>query len=110
MRLNHPGKHFPVCWGMQTANGYPNLYLFNCAVFSESGFLDFHEPEGHLTNGSLSKPFASGFSGHVISTLPVMAASAPEPFFTRQPAPIKIAVEGAEPELLRSLAEKLQFV
>src|SRR5580693_415106 len=30
-----------------TANGCPNLFAFNCAIYSESGFLNFHEPVGH---------------------------------------------------------------
>jgi FkbM family methyltransferase len=85
-------------------NGCSNLFVFNCAIFSESGFLDFHEPVGHLTNGSLDASFASLFSSQVITTpVPVLAASTLESFFARPPVLVKIDVEGAEPQLLHSL-------
>jgi FkbM family methyltransferase len=87
-----------------TANGHPNLFVFNCAIFSESGFLNFHEPAGHLTNGSLNASFASLFSQQLITTpVPALAASAMESFFARPPILVKIDVEGSEPQLLQSL-------
>lgn len=90
-------------------NPCSNLFAFNCAIFSQSGFLNFHEPEGHLTNGSLDPSFASIFSSQVVSTpVPVLAASAMETFFERAPVLVKIDVEGAEPEVLRSLAELIE--
>jgi FkbM family methyltransferase len=86
------------------ANGVQNLFVFNCAISSESGFLSFHEPVGHLTNGSLDASFASLFSPQVITKpVPVLAASAMESFFAQPPVLVKIDVEGAEPQLLRSL-------
>jgi len=87
-----------------TANRHANLFVFNCAIFSESGFLNFHEPVGHLTNGSLNASFASLFSQQIITTpVPVLAASAMESFFARPPVLVKIDVEGSEPQLLQSL-------
>jgi len=86
------------------ANDPSNLCVFNCAIFSEAGFLSFHEPAGHLTNGPLNPSFAATFSQQVVTTpAPVLAASAMEQFFARPPVLIKVDVEGAEPELLRSL-------
>ena len=88
------------------ANVCPNLFVFNCAIFSESGFLDFHEPAGHLTNGSLDASFASAFSPHVVATpVPVIAVSAIEKFLACPPILIKIDAEGAEPKLLQSLGD-----
>lgn len=46
-------------------NPSPNLIPFNCAVGSRTGFHDFFEPKGHLTNGSLDSNFAGGFSDQV---------------------------------------------
>jgi FkbM family methyltransferase len=90
-------------------NPCPNLSVFNCAIFSQSGFLDFHEPDGHLPNGSLDASFASLFSRQIVSTpVPVLAASAMEPFFDRSPILVKIDAEGAEPEVLRSLAKLIE--
>jgi FkbM family methyltransferase len=87
------------------ANLCPNLFVFNCAIFSESGFLNFHEPAGHLTNGSLDPSFAALFSPQVRSIpVPVLAGSTMEAFFERgSPILLKIDVEGAEPKLLQSL-------
>lgn len=91
------------------ANACPNLFVFNCAIFSESGFLDFHEPVGHVANGSLSAPFASIFSQRLLtSPVPVLAASLIEPLFAQPPVLIKIDAEGAEPQLLQSLAGLIQ--
>jgi FkbM family methyltransferase len=92
-----------------TANGCPNLFAFNCAIYSESGFLNFHEPVGHLTNGSLNEEFASIFSQQVVTTpVPVVAASAMESFFARPPLLLKIDAEGSEPQLLQSLSELIR--
>jgi FkbM family methyltransferase len=94
------------------ANGFSNLFAFNCAIYSESGFLTFHEPGGDKawTNGSLNEAFASAFgsafSQQMIATpVPVLAASAMELFFARPPVLVKIDAEGSEPQVLQSLAE-----
>jgi FkbM family methyltransferase len=85
-------------------NQCPNLFVFNCAIYAESGFLDFHEPEGHLANGSLDPSFASIFSRQVVSApVAVLAASGMERFFKRSPVLVKIDVEGAEPQVLKAL-------
>ena len=47
------------------ANRLTNVAAFNCAVGKEDGFVPFHEPKGHLTNGSLSKDFAAIFSSEL---------------------------------------------
>lgn len=46
-------------------NGVGNVTAFNCAVGKDNGFVAFHEPRGHLTNGSLSKEFAAIFSSEI---------------------------------------------
>jgi FkbM family methyltransferase len=99
-------KAFSRLLANMAANVCPNLLVFNCAIFSESGFLNFHEPEGHLTNGSLNQEFAAWFSREVTTTpVPVVAASAMESFFARPPVLVKIDAEGSEPELLKSLRD-----
>jgi FkbM family methyltransferase len=82
-----------------------NVCPFNCAVALHTGFVDFHEPDGHLTNGSLDQSFASLFSNEVRSTR-VAAISGLEigrllTAGTR--VLLKIDVEGAEPLVIRSL-------
>ncbi len=46
-------------------NDLINVTAFNCAVGKVNGFVAFHEPKGHLTNGSLSKEFAAIFSSEI---------------------------------------------
>jgi hypothetical protein len=41
------------------------VQTYNAAIANKVGFLDFFEPQGHLTNGSLSKSFANIFSKQV---------------------------------------------
>lgn len=86
-------------------NGCENVYPFNLAVASQTGFLEFYEPEGHLTNGSLDHSFAGIFSDSIKSTK-VASVSGSQiaqlmPKGTR--ALLKIDVEGAEPIVLASL-------
>jgi len=91
------------------ANGVSNLHVFNCAISSESGFLNFHEPAGHETNGSLNADFASIFSTNVsVTPVPVLAASAMECFMKKPPVLVKIDAEGSEPQVLLSLRELIQ--
>src|SRR5436853_2547835 len=49
-------------------NRLNDVQTFNCAVGHETGFADFFEPVGHLTNGSLSREFASQFNEDVRCT------------------------------------------
>ena len=88
-------------------NDCENVLPFNCAVADQTGFLDFHEPDGHLTNGSLDASFARIFSDLVKSTK-VASISGKE---VMQLIPkgkkvlVKIDVEGAEPIVLDSLEQ-----
>ncbi len=87
-------------------NPCPNLVPFNCAIFSTSGFLKFHEPVGHLTNGSFSAEFAGLFSDQVVTTLvPALAASSMADFFESPRVLLKIDVEGAEPHVLAAMRD-----
>jgi hypothetical protein len=74
-------------------------------VGARSGVAEFHEPEGHLTNGSLRADFANIFSDRV-TTHTVLVVDA-EVISQLLPAPgrtlLKIDVEGAEVEVLRGL-------
>ena len=87
------------------ANRAHGVRAFNCAVAEVTGFVNFYEPEGHLTNGSLSKDFAEAFSSRTVSR-PVVAldgrmlARLVENY---ERLLIKIDVEGAEAEVLKSL-------
>jgi len=86
-------------------NDCPNVFPLNCAVAQQTGLVDFYEPDGHLTNGSLDRSFASLFSGSVNSTK-VASLSGNE---LRRLVPaganllLKIDVEGAEPIVVHSL-------
>lgn len=89
------------------ANQADNVYAFNCALSNKTGFADFFEPEGHLTNGSLSHEFAGIFSQQIKSN-PVVALSGAsiESLLTSYTRILfKIDVEGAEAEVLASLQE-----
>ena len=80
-----------------------NLFPYNCAVYSTTGFLSFHEPVGHLTNGSFHQDFAQQFAATKTTFVPALSPSCLEPLLRPGPILIKIDVEGAEPELLQSL-------
>jgi FkbM family methyltransferase len=88
-----------------TSNDLSNVSAFNCAVGSSTGLVQFFEPEGHLTNGSLKRDFAELFSDRVDHKL-VMAVDGelvdglvPED----RRLLLKIDVEGSESEVLRAL-------
>lgn len=86
-------------------NDCRNVFAFNSAVSSESGLVDFYEPQGHLANGSLDRKFAANFANNVAATK-VVAMSGCELkklFSGGQRALIKIDVEGMEPTVLRAL-------
>ena len=86
-------------------NSLTSVSAFQVAVGRESGFVDFFQPEDHLTNGSLDKGFASYFSNRVgVST--VVAVGANELANLLVPGErvlVKIDVEGFEAELLQAL-------
>jgi len=86
-------------------NACSNVQTFNCAVASGAGFVEFFEPEGHLTNGSLLPGFAAQFSDKLVPTK-VLTVGGPELAGLIPPGQkllVKIDVEGAEPIVLRSL-------
>jgi FkbM family methyltransferase len=87
-------------------NDCRNVHSFNCAVAANSGFLDFYEPEGHLTNGSLDESFARIFSDSVQSAkvAALGGAEVSELIPGGKRVLLKIDVEGAEPIVLQSLS------
>jgi FkbM family methyltransferase len=93
-------------------NECANVLPFNCAVAAESGFLEFHEPEGHLTNGSLDKSFAGIFSSSIHSTRVAAVSGSEIGTLTRAGAKVllKIDVEGAEPAVVASLERLIATV
>ncbi len=88
-------------------NRSSNVHAFNCALSDKLGFLRFYEPEGHLTNGSLSCDFAGAFSSKV-ECKPVIALTGEqlrELLVSYRRILFKIDVEGAEADVLASLRE-----
>jgi len=88
-----------------SANDLQNVTLFNAAVSDKTTFAMFHEPEGHLTNGSLMKSFANQFSSRV-KAAPVLAIDAAKLNDLVKPGLrllIKIDVEGFEAPVLKAL-------
>lgn len=87
-------------------NSIDNVWCLNAAVGTSNGLRPFFEPRGHLTNGSFSRDFAEHFSGDVASR-PVAVVRGEEmlPFLRGcRKLLVKIDVEGAEAEVLNSLA------
>ena len=86
------------------------MACFNCAVGDHTRFEWFFEPEGHLTNGSLLRDFATKFSAEVRKApcLMVDAAQLGELLGAHQRVLLKIDVEGFEAPLLRALAAVIQ--
>ena len=91
------------------ANGCKHVTAHCAAVGQSSGTMDFFEPEGHLTNGSLVRNFA-GFFSATVNTRPVQVRG-PEhiaALLERYPKVLlKIDVEGYEPELLDALTDAI---
>jgi FkbM family methyltransferase len=88
------------------ANNADSVTAFNAAVGAATGLVQFYEPEGHLTNGSLIGTFAAAFSPNV-RTVPVVCLSAADleavvPKVRR--TLLKVDVEGAEALVLDALA------
>ncbi|MDB9375006.1 FkbM family methyltransferase [Nodularia sphaerocarpa] len=98
-----------------------SIQTYNCAVGDKTGFFDFFEPQGHLTNGSLNEEFAYLFSNkvshnkalvikgdylsHMVGeghTYGVRVASRKERSYRTL---VKIDVEGAEFEVLSGMKE-----
>jgi FkbM family methyltransferase len=90
-------------------NGLTDVQIFNCAVGECNGFATFFEPQGHLTNGSLSQIFAAYFSPTVQTTTVPMVSGETAVGLLPQTGRIliKIDVEGAEAQVLSSLKDFL---
>lgn len=83
----------------------PNFHALPAAVSDRCGLVEFFEPAGHLTNGSLLQPFAAIFSSNLQRNLVVSVdgncvEDLVRPFNS---VLLKIDVEGAEETVLRSL-------
>jgi FkbM family methyltransferase len=93
-------------------NESANVTSFNCAIAAQAGFLEFHEPEGHLTNGSIDKTFAALFSNSIRSTS--VASLNGNDILQLIPGKrkvlLKIDVEGSEPVVVRSLENLIASV
>jgi len=82
-----------------------NVMAFNCGVGRDVGFSTFFEPDGHLTNGSLDGAFARQFSP-ALKAAPVLVANGgliENLIGAEDPVLLKLDVEAAEAEVLRSL-------
>ncbi len=86
-------------------NGFTDVQIFNCAVGDHTGFATFFEPQGHLTNGSLSQTFAAYFSPTVETTTVQVVSGEMAVGLLPETGRIliKIDVEGAETQVLSSL-------
>jgi FkbM family methyltransferase len=86
-------------------NGVENVAALNCAAASETGFVSFFEPRGHLTNGSMDPEFAARFSRDVVKreVVAVDGAHIAALVSDYERLLLKIDVEGAESEVLQSL-------
>ncbi len=91
------------------ANGCKHVTAQRAAVGQRSGTMEFFEPEGHLTNGSLVRSFAGLFSTSIATTQ--VEVRGPEhivALLERYPKVLlKIDVEGYEPELLDALQDAI---
>jgi FkbM family methyltransferase len=79
---------------------------FTLAISDKGGFAEFYQPDGHLTNGSLSLGFAQLFaSPSQRSMVGTVNAQELEFFFARHTnILVKIDAEGYEPEILSAMA------
>jgi FkbM family methyltransferase len=92
-----------LLWNLER-NGCQNVFPFNCAVSSISGLAEFHEPVGHLTNGSLDHDFAAHFAAvHTTKAVTLGACELKKLIGRGERALIKIDVEGMEPAIVRAL-------
>jgi FkbM family methyltransferase len=115
-RLVQPGGHVFAFEPSQEAfrrltenlriNGVKNVTALNCAVTAKSGLVQFYEPTGHLTNGSLMRDFAALFSEQIATRTSVaIAGGTLEELQLDEPLLLKIDAEGAEETILRSMED-----
>jgi FkbM family methyltransferase len=83
------------------------IETYNCAIGNQTQFADFFEPEGHLTNGSLSPEFATMFSSEIIGSKALVIDGSLLKSLVKKNDRIflKIDVEGFEFEVLSSMKE-----
>jgi FkbM family methyltransferase len=85
-------------------NHCKNVTPLACAVSDDTGFLDFYEPPGHLTNGSLLKGFAEMYGASTVTkTLSVSGRELAQLVEPSKRMLVKIDAEGLEPNILCSL-------
>lgn len=88
-------------------NGISDVQTFNFAVGDKSGFVDFYEPAGHLTNGSLYRDFAGIFSPALCVNKAVMLSGDCLAGLVRDSRSVllKINAEGSEYAILQSMKD-----
>jgi FkbM family methyltransferase len=86
-------------------NGFNEVSAFNAAVAEDSGFREFYEAPGHLSNGSFIRAVADFFKKdtRTSSVLCVAATDIENLIEDNQRVLIKMDVEGYEPEILKAL-------
>jgi len=85
-------------------NKRKNVVPFNCAIASAAGLLEFYEPKGHLTNGSMNRAFAEAFGSVSVAKVPSLSGKELRALVEhRKRMLIKIDAEGLEPQILCSL-------
>lgn len=91
-------------------NQITTVQSFNCAISDTTAFLDFFEPQGHLTNGTLNQSFAQHFSESikVTKTLVLHGHFIEKLLLEDKRILIKVDAEGAECAILRSLKSLIQ--
>jgi FkbM family methyltransferase len=92
------------------ANAAEFVSPFAVAISDKTGFSEFYEPEGHLTNGSLSREFAEHFSPSVRSSMVITLAGPllADIFARHDRVLLKIDAEGSEPPILAAMAPILK--
>lgn len=91
-------------------NSCTNVCTVNAAVSDMTDTVNFFEPDGHLTNGSISKEFAGIFSNRLMATH--VLALGPEVFekilSKYESVLIKVDAEGYEPKILEAWRTLIQ--
>jgi FkbM family methyltransferase len=92
------------------ANEVSLAQTYPIAISDRDGFVEFYQPEGHLTNGSLLTEYAGRYGApYTTNLVPALAACHLETIFkSSQKVLLKIDVEGYEPHLLAAMRDLLQ--
>lgn len=92
---------------LKNIDGEPAIHPLPVAVAQQAGVLEFHEPRGHLTNGSLVEGFARAFDPEAHKSLVGSIDGVALARMVRHHDRIllKVDVEGAEAQVLRTLGE-----